>query len=530
LENNAVIEAALPELAKLSGEKLETVKDLSALLETAKKKNRGIELVEEIKNDMGTELTELKTLVNSMREEYKNIDEQNKSILAERANLKSLWENSNAEERKGLWEHASKEFGTAAAELAIFGNNVEKMLYGRFSRSDERYHVAKKVREVSDLALTMTAINKGTEEGGDNGDDPVINVKNFNAQLNRLEKYGFEGVETFRKASALDTATANEGKDFIPTDLSQSIIEQLWLDLVVPNLIERINMTTPTFQIPQITSRGRAYLMGESTAPSDFYTDKTTADGFSTDKMEFVARKLAASMYFSDDIQEDAQIPLAQIVVAKILEAMKLSIEDMVINGNRSDIGAGLDNAGVSKLWTSTSDARYLADGIRYGVAAGQKVDSSGTLDLAALRKCRKAMGKFGIFPSELAWVFNPVSLPDILGIDQVLRWRDIREKATVMTGMLAEIDGIPIVMSEYIYTNLNASGVYDNITTTKTIGLLFRPSGYAFGDRRLMRVETDRQITSGQRAVVATWRGDFRKKRTNMTAYEASILYNLVS
>lgn len=530
MSENTLIEAALPELAKLAGEKIETVKDLTGLLENAKKRNRGQEMISEMKADFNSEISELKGLVNSMREEHKNRDEEAANRLAESANLKTLWENADANERKNIWETASKEFGGPGAELAIFGNNVEKMLYGKFSRGTEQAAIAKKVREVSDLALTMTAINKGTEAGGDDGEGLLVKASNFQAQVARLEKYGYEGVELFRKASALDTATSNEGKDFIPTDLSQSIIEQLWLGLVVPSLIERINMTTPTFQIPQITSRGRAYLMGESTAPGDFFTDKTTPDGFATDKMSFTARKLAASMYFSDEIQEDAQIPTAQIVVQKILEAMQLSIEDAVLNGNRSNVGGALDNAGVSKLWTSTSDARYAWDGIRYGVAAGQKVDSSGTMDLAALRKCRKAMAKFGIDTGALAWVFNPVTLPDILGIDQVLRWRDIRDKATVMTGMLAEIDGIPIVMSEYIYNNLNASGVYDNITLTKTIGLLFRPSGYAFGDRRIMRVETDRQITSQQRAVVATWRGDFQKKRQNMTAYEASILYNLVS
>jgi hypothetical protein len=62
------------------------------------------------------------------------------------------------------------------------------------------------------------------------------------------------------------------------------------------------------------------------------------------------------------------------------------------------------------------------------------------------------------------------------------------------------------------VYTNLNASGVFDNVTKTKTEMVLAYRGAYALGDRRLMRVESDRQALAGQRYVLATWRGDFKK------------------
>jgi len=41
---------------------------------------------------------------------------------------------------------------------------------------------------------------------------------------------------------------------------------------------------------------------------------------------------------------------------------------------------------------------------------------------------------------------------------------------ATVLNGELGKIDGIPVIVSEKIRENLNASGVYDGTTTTKTL------------------------------------------------------------
>jgi HK97 family phage major capsid protein len=517
-----VLEAALPELSTLAGDQIDNVQELQALITRAKKSKKADEIIAEMKKDFSEELTGLNTTVAAMREEMKNRDEEFQTKMAENANLKTLFANGNTEQKKELWEMASKEFGGAAAELAIFGNSIEKCLYGKVARDSNSYEIASKMRAVSDTALALVALNK---ESGQNGEAPPTA---FKAALEFMEKRGFEGVETFRKTAAYDTQTTGEGKEFIPVDLSQTLIEAIFLPLRVAPMIQRITMTTPTFEMPQITSRGRAYLMSESLTPADFYSNPSTPDGFATAKMQFNAKKLGASLFMNDEIMEDSKIPLAQRILQEISIALSVSIEDALINGNRTAWNSGLDNAAAAKLWASQNDARYAWDGIRYNVAAGQQVNTAGTMNLLALRKGRRVMGKYGVNPADLAWVFNPVTFPDILGIDEVIRWRDIRDRGTVMTGILAEIDGIGITLSEYIYNNVNASGVYDGVTTTKTMGLLFTPGAYAFGDRRKVMVETDRQILSQQRAVIGTWRGDVQKLRKGMNTTEEALLVNL--
>jgi hypothetical protein len=74
----------------------------------------------------------------------------------------------------------------------------------------------------------------------------------------------------------------------------------------------------------------------------------------------------------------------------------------------------------------------------------------------------------------------------------------------------LGKFDGIPIVISPNIRTNLNASGVYDGITTNRTVLFLVNRNVWAVAERRNIRVEADRDVQRQVDLVVATWRGDF--------------------
>jgi hypothetical protein len=81
-----------------------------------------------------------------------------------------------------------------------------------------------------------------------------------------------------------------------------------------------------------------------------------------------------------------------------------------------------------------------------------------------------------------------------------------------VITGELGKFDGIPIVISPNIRVDLNASGVYGGTTNNRTVLFLVNRQVWAVGERRGIRVEADRDITTQIDIVVATWRGDFKQ------------------
>jgi hypothetical protein len=100
--------------------------------------------------------------------------------------------------------------------------------------------------------------------------------------------------------------------------------------------------------------------------------------------------------------------------------------------------------------------------------------------------------------------------LANLLSLSEVKTIDTFGPLATVKTGQIAAIMGMPINMSRFIGADMNASGVYDNVTTNKT-GLLMAhaPSWYIF-ERKGILVETDRKIDVGASEIVATMRASF--------------------
>src|SRR5206468_1814255 len=171
--------------------------------------------------------------------------------------------------------------------------------------------------------------------------------------------------------------------------------------------------------------------------------------------------------------------------------------ENVTING---DSAAALDTGGGGYV---TNDQRRAWDGYRKVLQTLASKKTAGTataLDIADIRSVRAAMGKYGINPSDFVILCGPVGYVKLLGLKDgsnpspVLTLEKYGPQATVITGELARVDGIPIIVTEFIgpnsstvsgSENLNAQGTYDGVTSTYTEILFVRPSSFVYGDRR---------------------------------------------
>jgi len=82
---------------------------------------------------------------------------------------------------------------------------------------------------------------------------------------------------------------------------------------------------------------------------------------------------------------------------------------------------------------------------------------------------------------------------------------------ATIVSGSLASIFGMPILVSRYVGADMNANGVFDNLPGTTRSGLiLVNRASYKHYQRRGITVETQRDINSDSVSVVATLRRTF--------------------
>jgi hypothetical protein len=138
-------------------------------------------------------------------------------------------------------------------------------------------------------------------------------------------------------------------------------------------------------------------------------------------------------------------------------------------------------------------------------------------------------MGKYGVDPNSLAWVVGISGYNQMLALSEVITVDKYGPNAVVLSGELARFDGIPVIVSEYVREDLNATGVYDGTTTGRTEVLLVRKDAFLYGDRRDVLVETDREIKSQTIDLVASQRVAF-SNRYVATDPIVAILYNITA
>jgi hypothetical protein len=143
----------------------------------------------------------------------------------------------------------------------------------------------------------------------------------------------------------------------------------------------------------------------------------------------------------------------------------------------------------------------------------------------------KKVLRKYGVRLRDLVWITGPLGINDFGGITNVTTLEKYGPKATILTGELSSFLGIPIITSEKCREDLNASGVYDNSTTTKGSLLLVNLSEFMVGRRRDFTVEVDKDITTQNNILVASFRRAFTPKEVPSATISSVVCgYNFAS
>ncbi len=194
-------------------------------------------------------------------------------------------------------------------------------------------------------------------------------------------------------------------------------------------------------------------------------------------------------------------IPFIQ---SNLLRGLANGLENALINGDVQATHQDTDTTGATNVAKSFNGLRRLA------LANSWKVDAA-TFTLATLRSMRAAMGQYGINPDELVILASNAAYIKMLSWEQVLTLDKYGQNATVLTGELLRVDGIPVIVSPFIRQNLDATGVNGATGNTKTGVLLVHRSAFALG--RVQEVEiiqSDEPIPFRQKVVMADMRADF--------------------
>lgn len=369
------------------------------------------------------------------------------------------------------------------------------------------------------------------------GDDKITYLRRKNddilivSQILGVDPRETKTYQNFVKSEkALYSTGSGVGDEWVPTGYSADIYDKIRLSLKVAALHPSVNMPTNPYIPPLLTSDLTGYLVSERTGDDDTLTAgyRVPASNVGTSNFTLSAKKLAGRCVFSEELSEDSIIPIMPLVRSNIVIAIATAIEKAIINGDT-------DTTHMDSDITGATNAQKAWDGYRKLTQSAAKV-SLATFNGDNLMAIRKAMGKYGADSANLSVVTG------ISGYIQMLNLRDSQNNAlvttldkygptaTILSGELGRVYGMPIVVSEHMRENLNAAGVYDGTTTTKTAVLIVYRPGFLIGNRRGLTIKSAEDITTDQTVLVATQRLAFSNIYPAATNYIVGEGYNITS
>lgn len=283
----------------------------------------------------------------------------------------------------------------------------------------------------------------------------------------------------FRADDAMDTGT--ELANWIPTDWSRQMIELVRTEYLVTGLFPEIPMPTPTYPLPIEGTDLTAYLVGEQTKdPTSESATGVKISKSTASKVTFTAKKFGVRCVISDEATEDTIIPVLPYTNRKHVLAHAEATDAAITDGQAS----GTLDTGLS---LGSDDRRKAWDGLRY---IAKVTKSNATMDLSTfsfgnLMKLRGKMGKYGQRARDLAILTSWSGLYQLLKLDQVATLEKYGPNATVLTGELAKISNIPIIIvGNTIWEQLNTTGIYDGSTTDYTCLIMVNRTCFGHGVR----------------------------------------------
>ena len=328
---------------------------------------------------------------------------------------------------------------------------------------------------------------------------------------NRYIRLAKEFQHLFGVEKAMDGATATEGAEYLPEQLSSTLISDLELERGVIKRMPRFNMPTRSFVWPLKGTDAIPYIVAEAT--DDLNADVITASTPSTGDITFTAQGMGAGVWTSNEFIEDSIIA----VLPFIRQALQLGLlngeENAVINGDDATTHQDTDDAARSAAWITK-----IFDGLRFDAlnTSGAAATIGTTLTYSDLIAIMKLAGKYAMKPGEGFFIVSVAAYFKVLGLSEFTGYSNFFLNMVADKGILPNAIGHDIVPSAYMREDMNTSGV-NGASANNYTGIMFvYPKGWMIGDRRRYTVQREDKIWRQQVALVATQRLDLQKMATS--------------
>lgn len=388
-----------------------------------------------------------------------------------------------------------------ARALRAFGcSDVKELLQvntaaPHFEKVDNHYkYIVRDLKKSVDVARMIGQMFRGDSldvVGNDPKNDRIGAVKSI------CETYYGKNVLA-PKLKAFGTTVAGYGAEYVPTLIASTYIPEFELALDLQGRFREIRMPQSPYKLPVVKDVLKAQKVLEGAAAG--------AREFGTGSLEMSAKKLESYYVVPEELNEDSAVDFLSIAREELLLSHQRAVESAIINGD--DDGTHIDSdteAGSALL------AEKVWKGLRRQALAnsanGGTKNFAAALSTSGLIDMRAKMKKHGVDPSNLAWIVGPAVYAQLFGLPEMLTVDKAGPAAaSILKGSASAILGIPVVVSQHCREDLNVSGVYDGVTTTKGSILLVNLARWYVGMRRAPQIRVVQDLPNYDRYLLAAY------------------------
>ena len=242
-------------------------------------------------------------------------------------------------------------------------------------------------------------------------------------------------------------------------------------------------MPSNPFTIPIGIADFNTFVVPEQTADTS-QTESPVIDASDVaDQTTLTAKWHTGALLYSKILEEDTILSLLPILRNKVIMGFALGREDFILNGDTAGTHEDVDTTSATSRRKAYLGLRAMSNDQTY------KQDLA-TFNLTNLTAMRIGMEEYGVDPSKLAWItgikgfFKLKNLPECITVDK------LGPNATLLKGQIATFDGSPVIVSEKIRQDLDATGIYSAAGQTKTVLHCVNTSGFVLGSRRELLIQ----------------------------------------
>jgi len=273
--------------------------------------------------------------------------------------------------------------------------------------------------------------------------------------------------------------TNTGGVSMAPVGFDKRLEQDIRKELKIEKLFSSFQMPLADYRLPFNAAGVTASFQAPGTAPAD--------QNLTIDNILFTAKKIMAPVAFNYEDEDDAVIALLPTIRQEIAYAMANLIDTTLVTGT----GVGGSFRGIT----------HYATGAGAGFSTAIAGTAAADLTPANIAAARSAMGRYAIGSRDVALLINIQDYYKLADDPLVQTVTNYGSEATLKTGELSNIWGIPIIPTESIATPVNVGDVR---------ACIVRPDRFKLGYRKNVNVENWRDPRNQTKSLTGSLRLDF--------------------